>query len=55
MDMVQTIISAWLAVKVFLRIVENYGFKYFGYYRIIVGVVFILYMMSESASLLKAL
>jgi undecaprenyl-diphosphatase len=34
-------ISAWLAVKIFLKIVENYGFKYFGYYRIIIGVIFL--------------
>lgn len=49
-------IFAWIAVKVFLKIVENYGFKYFGYYRIIIGVVFIIYMLiSGSASLLEAL
>lgn len=34
-------ISAWLAVKIFLKIVENYGFKYFGYYRIIIGIIFL--------------
>jgi len=49
-------IFAWLAVKVFLRIVENQGFKYFGYYRIIIGVVFIIYMlMSGWTSLFEAL
>jgi undecaprenyl-diphosphatase len=37
-------ISAWFAVKVFLKIVENYGFKYFGYYRIIIGIIFLLTM-----------
>ncbi|WP_017731203.1 undecaprenyl-diphosphate phosphatase [Nafulsella turpanensis] len=35
---------AWLAVKIFLKLVENYGFKQFGYYRIILGVVFLLFM-----------
>ncbi|HEX2968654.1 MAG TPA: undecaprenyl-diphosphate phosphatase [Bacteroidales bacterium] len=35
-------ITAWIAVKIFLKIVEKYGFTYFGYYRIIVGVVFFL-------------
>lgn len=35
-------ISAWFAVKIFLKIVENYGFKYFGYYRIIIGSIFLL-------------
>jgi len=34
--------TAWIAVKIFLRIVEIYGFKYFGYYRIIIGIIFLL-------------
>ena len=38
-------VSAWFAVKIFLRIVENYGFKHFGYYRIIIGLLF-LYIMA---------
>ena len=37
-------LSAWAAVKVFLKITENYGFRYFGYYRIVIGVVFLLMM-----------
>jgi len=37
-------ITAWIAVKVFLKIVENYGFKHFGYYRIVIGVLFLLFM-----------
>jgi undecaprenyl-diphosphatase len=36
--------TAWLAVKIFLKIVENYGFKHFGYYRIIIGIVFLIWM-----------
>ncbi len=36
-------VTAWLAVKVFLKIVQNYGFKYFGYYRIIIGLLFLLF------------
>ncbi|HKJ43984.1 MAG TPA: undecaprenyl-diphosphate phosphatase [Sunxiuqinia sp.] len=36
--------TAWLAVKVFLKIVENYGFKHFGYYRIAIGIIFLLFM-----------
>lgn len=49
-------ISAWLAVKVFIRFVENHGFKAFGYYRIVIGIVFILYMvLSGSAALLERL
>ena len=37
-------ISAWFAVKIFLKIVENYGFKHFGYYRIAIGVVFLIFI-----------
>lgn len=37
-------ISAWVAVKIFLKIVENYGFKHFGYYRIIIGLIFLITM-----------
>lgn len=37
--------TAWLAVKVFLKIVENYGFKYFGYYRIVIGIVFLMVLL----------
>ena len=49
-------VFAWLAVQIFLKIVENHGFKYFGYYRIFIGVVFILYMLlSGSGSLFNAL
>ena len=35
-------ITAWFAVKVFVKIVQNYGFKYFGYYRIIIGILFLI-------------
>ena len=35
-------ISAWIAVKIFLSIVEKYGFKHFGYYRIAIGIIFLL-------------
>ncbi len=37
-------ISAWAAVKVFIKLVENYGFKYFGYYRIAIGLLFLLFI-----------
>jgi undecaprenyl-diphosphatase len=42
-------ITAWIAVKIFLRIVQNYGFKYFGYYRIIIGIIFLLVIHHISA------
>jgi len=47
-------ITAWLAVKVLLKIVMNYGFKHFGYYRIIIGLIFLIYMGTEG-SLLESL
>jgi undecaprenyl-diphosphatase len=34
-------VTAWVAVKIFLKLVENYGFKYFGYYRIGIGIAFL--------------
>jgi undecaprenyl-diphosphatase len=37
-------ISAWAAVKIFIKLVENYGFKYFGYYRIAIGLLFLLFI-----------
>ena len=42
-------VTAWFAVKIFLKIVMNYGFKHFGYYRILIGVVFLLYMASQGS------
>lgn len=37
-------ITAYAAVKIFLKFVENYGFKYFGYYRIVIGIIFLILM-----------
>lgn len=42
--LVGAFISAWVAVKIFLRIVMKYGFKHFGYYRIAIGIIFLLLM-----------
>jgi undecaprenyl-diphosphatase len=42
LGIVVAFIIALIAVKVFVRFVENYGFKYFGYYRIIIGILFLL-------------
>jgi len=42
--LVVAFITAWLAVKVFLKFVENYGFKHFGYYRIAIGIIFLLWI-----------
>lgn len=35
-------LSALLAVKIFLKIITYSGFKYFGYYRIVIGILFLL-------------
>jgi len=43
--LVLAFISAWFAVKVFLKIVERYGFKHFGYYRILIGSIFLAWVM----------
>jgi len=42
LGLVIAFITAWIAVKAFLKIVQNYGFKYFGYYRIIIGLIFLI-------------
>lgn len=39
-------ITAYFAVKIFLKIVERYGFKHFGYYRIVIGLVFLAFVAS---------
>ena len=38
-------VSAWIAVKIFVQLVSRYGFKYFGYYRIILGALFLWIML----------
>ena len=37
-------ISAWIAVKVFLKYVSSHGFKAFGWYRIVLGILFLILM-----------
>jgi len=43
-------ISAWAAVKIFLNIIENYGFRHFGYYRILLGLIFLIYFSAKEFS-----
>lgn len=38
-------VTAWVAVKIFLKIVENYGFKHFGFYRIAIGIIFLIVLL----------
>lgn len=35
--------SAWIAVKIFINIIDKHGLAFFGCYRIILGVVYLLY------------
>jgi len=42
-------VSAWLAVKAFLQLVMRYGFKGFGYYRILAGTVFLVFIFGFQA------
>jgi len=37
-------VSAWIAVKLFLKYVSNHGFTAFGYYRIALGILFMIFM-----------
>lgn len=37
-------VSAWIAVKLFIKYVSNHGFTAFGYYRIALGVLFLIFM-----------
>lgn len=46
LGLVISFVSAWLAVKVFLKLVETYGFVHFGYYRIALGIVFLVFFYS---------
>ena len=39
--------SAWLAVKLFLKIISKFGFKHFGYYRIAIGILFLILFFSD--------
>lgn len=47
MGMVVAFFTAWFAVKIFLKIVSTSGFKHFGYYRIVIGVLFLIFMASQ--------
>ena len=44
-------IVAFFAVKAFVAFLNKYGFKYFGYYRIALGVIFLVYALSTGLQL----
>lgn len=37
-------VSAWIAVKLFIKYVSTHGFTAFGYYRIALGILFLIFM-----------
>jgi len=39
-------VFAWIAVKIFLVLVQKYGFTIFGWYRIIIGVLFLILVIT---------
>jgi undecaprenyl-diphosphatase len=43
LGLVLAFVSALLAIRVFIRLVEKFGFAGFGWYRIVVGVLFLLF------------
>lgn len=40
-------VSAWIAVKVFLAVIRKSGFVYFGWYRILIGVLFLVLILMK--------
>ena len=46
--MLVAFVSAWVAVKLFLKIISRFGFKHFGYYRIVIGMIFLILYFSNS-------
>lgn len=43
------LVTAIFAVKFFVSIVERYGFRYFGYYRIVIGILFLVLKLTVFA------
>ncbi len=44
-------IFAFIAVKTFITLITRYGFKFFGYYRIILGVLFLVIVLVQGIKL----
>jgi undecaprenyl-diphosphatase len=42
--LITAFIVAWIAVKAFLAFIEKFGFAYFGWYRIIIGLLFLAFV-----------
>ncbi len=41
--LITAFIFAWIAVKLFLKLLDRHGFVYFGWYRILIGVLFLFF------------
>ena len=44
-------VTALIAIKVFIAFLTRYGFKHFGYYRIVLGVLFLIFFLSTGIEL----
>ncbi|HOJ91403.1 MAG TPA: undecaprenyl-diphosphate phosphatase [Saprospiraceae bacterium] len=44
LGLVIAFVTAWITVKFFLKFISHYGFKHFGYYRIVIGIIFLLFI-----------
>lgn len=44
LGLVIAFVMAWMTVKFFLKFISHYGFKHFGYYRIVIGIIFLLFI-----------
>jgi undecaprenyl-diphosphatase len=42
--LVTAFIVAWIAVKAFIAFVEKNGFAFFGWYRIILGILYLVFI-----------
>jgi undecaprenyl-diphosphatase len=42
--LITAFIVAWIAVKAFLAFIEKFGFAYFGWYRILIGLLFLAFV-----------
>jgi len=47
---VASFLVAFLAVKAFIGVLQKYGFKVWGYYRIVVGVLLLLYFINQESN-----
>ena len=47
LGIVLSFIFAWIAIRWMMRIVQNFGFKHFGYYRIILGVLVLILLFNR--------